>query len=86
MCRMQTALSHSNAESDVISQDARLRMERRPALQKRVCVLDTFSIFDVRGNLQRQSSERHSHFHSDENMSFAANIPDGSVPGRVFIF
>ena len=40
MCKMQTAVSHSSAESEIISFDGSLRIDGLPALQFWACVLD----------------------------------------------
>ena len=44
-------------------------MEQIPAVQVWDCVLGHFHIFLPERSHKRQSSERHAHFHSDENVS-----------------
>ena len=68
MCKKQTAVSHSNAESENISPDASLRMGGLPALQFGECVLETLSSKQVEGNLERHTSEKVilSHSHVDK--------------------
>ena len=67
---MQTALSRSGAESEIISLDAGLRMKGIPSITIMGLRLGNIFIFQCKKNLNRQSSDRHSHFHSDENTSF----------------
>ena len=43
MCKKQTAVSHSNAESEIISLDAGSRVDGLSDLQLRKCVLETSS-------------------------------------------
>ena len=56
------------------------------------CVLETFSRSSTKGKLKSQSSERHSHFHSVDHVSFEMTdhvpsyIPDSSFPARTYIF
>ena len=49
MCKEQTAVSHSSAESEIISIDAALQMDGLPALQCWECVLETLSCKQPRG-------------------------------------
>ena len=56
------------------------------------CVLETFSRSSTKGKLKSQSSERHSHFHSVDHVSYEMTdhvpsyIPDSSFPARTYIF
>ena len=65
MCKRQTAVSHSNAESEVLSLDAGVRMDGSPALQFRECLLETFSTKPAKGNSEPHKRETvipcHSH-------------------------
>ena len=67
MCKKQTAVSHSSAESEILSLDAGLRMDGLPALQCCDCVLETLSREPAKGNFGRHTRERviPSHSHSD---------------------
>ena len=93
MCQKQTAISHSSAESEIISPDAVLRMDRFPARQFGECVLETSSTKPAEGNLERHTRERAipSHSHSDncvfESMDHVpADIPNRSHPIQLHIF
>ena len=67
MCKKQTAVSHNNAESEMISLDAGVRLDGMPALQLGECVLETLSSKPAKGNLDRPKGERviPCHSHSD---------------------
>ena len=55
-CKTQTAVSHSSTEAEVISLDARLRLEGLLALtlwDKEICVSEPF-VFQAGGNPSRQ--------------------------------
>ena len=87
MCKKQTAVSHSSAESETISLDASLRMEGIPAFQLWDCVLQTFSNSAVKQKLyvpKSQASFFHSLFHLITChfiwLRVPSNIPD-SQPG-----
>ena len=49
MCRKQTAVSRSSADSESISLDAGLRMDGSPALLFGECVLETLSCTNNQG-------------------------------------
>ena len=76
MCKKQTAVSHSSAESEIMSLDAGSRMEGLLALQFWVCVLETLSSKPAVGDLERHKCERviPSHSHAD-NCVFWVNWP-----------
>ena len=50
-CKEQTAVSHSSAESEIISLDAGLRIDGLPVLQFWECVLETLSCKTAKGNV-----------------------------------
>ena len=58
MCKKQTAVSHSNAESEIILLEAGLRMDGAPALQFGACVSETLPNKPAEGNLDRHKRER----------------------------
>ena len=71
MCKTQSVVSHSSAESEVISLDAGLRMKGVPALG----LLDCWIVFWthvhnplLRVTFWRRSGERHSQLDSDDQM------------------
>ena len=66
ICKKQTAVSHSSAESEIVSLDAGLRMDGLPALQFWDFVLETLSYKPSTDIFERYMRERvipsHSHF------------------------
>ena len=87
MCRKQTEVSHSNAETETISLDAGLRVERTPALLVWDWVMETCSHYSAGRNLMRPSNERHLQFHSDNHMSFdVVYHAPYTNPGHLFRF
>ena len=58
MCKKQTAVSHSSAESEQNSLDTGARLDGLPALQFGKCVLETLSSKRAKGNLERHTRER----------------------------
>ena len=85
---MATVVSHSNAESEVMSLDADLRREGIQALQLRDCVLETFSLSKTEGNLKREGKKHTSQLHPDNYTPFGmidhvpSNIPDSPFPSK----
>ena len=77
MCKKQTAVSHSSAEFQINSLDARLRVDGLPALQFWESVLATFSSKPTKGNLERHKRERviPSHSLSDNCVTFRPIFP-----------
>ena len=51
MCNKQTAVSHSSAESEIISLDAGLRTDDLPTFQFGDCALETLSSKQAKGTL-----------------------------------
>ena len=89
MCKKQTVVSpHSTSESEIISLDARLRMQGIPALQLWDGVLETCARSDAKGNLTRSCGNRHPLSHSIDHLSldmvdhYPNNIPQSSFPVR----
>ena len=73
MCKKQTTVCHSSAESEIISLDAGLRMDGLPALQFWECVLETI----LQQTRQRKLSTRTSHVFFFESIDHVpANIPN----------
>ena len=58
ICKKQSAVSHSRAESEIISLDAGLRIDGLPALLFWECVVDTLSSKQAKGDLERHKRER----------------------------
>ena len=86
MCRKQTEVSHSSAETETISLDAGLRVERTPALLVWDWVMETCSHYSAGRNLKRPNHERHLQFHSDNHMSFdMVDHAPYTIPGH-FLF
>ena len=93
MCKKQTAVSHSSAESEIRSLDAALRLDGQPAVQFWQCVLQTLSSRSAKGNLGRHKRERviPSHSHSDncvlESIGHVfANIHNSSHSTQLYTF
>ena len=94
MCKKQTAVSHSSAESAIVSLDAGLRTDGLPALQFGDCVLETLSSRPAKGHLERHTRERiipsHS-LHSDTCVlepidQVPPNITNSSHSTQLYIF
>ena len=93
MCNKQTAVSHSSAESEIVSLDAGLRTDGLTALQFWDLVLETLSCKPSMGNLERHTRERvipsHSHF---DNCVFESidhvqpNNPNRSLSTKLYPF
>ena len=94
VCNKQTAVSHSSADSEVISLDAGLRTDGLTALQFWDFVLETLSCKPSMGNLERHTRERvippsHSHF---DNCVFESidhvqpNNPNRSLSTKLYPF
>ena len=82
MCKKQTAVSHSSTESEIISFDARLRLDGLPALE----LWDL--IVSVVGNISRVSdrsgkpeSDEHKHHKSQNKIDVMRDID--AVPSNV---
>ena len=85
--------SHSNAEAEIISLDAILRVDGLPALQFWECVLETLSSKPSKGNLERRKRERviRSQPHSDKCVFDSIDhvpptIPNSSHPTQLYSF
>ena len=68
MCKKQTAVFHSNAESEIISLVAGLRMDGLPALQFWECVLESLFSKPAKRIVERHERESafQTHSHSDK--------------------
>ena len=94
MCKKQTAVSHSSAESQITSLDVGLLYGLDHQLLKfGECVLETSSSKPAEGNLERHTRERviPVHQHSDncavESIDHVPpNIPSNSQSTQLYIF
>ena len=93
ICKKQTAVSQSSAESEIISLDAGLRKDGLPALLFWECVVDTLSSKLANGDLERHKRERVIHSNSHfENFVFESidhvppNLPSSSHSPQLYIF
>ena len=67
MCKKQTGVFHTSAESEIISLDAGLRLDGVAVVQFLECVLETLSCNTAKGKFERHKRDRviPSHSHSD---------------------
>ena len=92
MFEEQAVVSHSSTESEEISLGTGFQNGHHTKFTCVDCVQETHSNSSAEGNFTRQGSERHSQFHSDKHMSsdmvnlVNSNIPDISLPDRLYIF
>ena len=71
MCKKQTSVSHSSTESEIISLDARLRMDGRPALD-----LWDLIVTVLHGNTQQNDQVREDPYKSPTRKKIHGEIDD----------